>query len=115
MDERLKKALDISNYMVTLNNQKRLLKEKFYENSVHYCNGGQFSVTKELISFCFALQASGQEYTVLIDDNDIPIEIENLEEFLTDINSKYFEAANEYFAEYNKIKANRSVESIMDL
>ena len=82
MDERLKKALDISNYMVTLNNQKRLLKDKFYENSVHYCNGGQFSVTKELISFCFSLKYAGQEYTVLIDDNDIPIEIDDLEKFL---------------------------------
>lgn len=115
MDERLKKALDISNYMVTLNNQKRLLKDKFYENSVHYCNGGQFSVTKELISFCFSLKYAGQEYTVLIDDNDIPIEIDDLEKFLEDVNSKYFEAANQYFAEYNKIKANRSIESIMDL
>ena len=115
MDERLKKALDISNYMVTLNNQKRLLKEKFYENSVHYCNGGQFTVTKELISFCFSLKTAGQEYTVLIDDNDIPTEIEDLNKFLADITSTYFEAANEYLAEYNKIKANRSVESIMDL
>ncbi len=29
MDERLEKALDFSNYMVTLNNQKRLLAEQF--------------------------------------------------------------------------------------
>ena len=32
MDERLKKALDFSNYMVALNNQKRLLTEKYQEN-----------------------------------------------------------------------------------
>ena len=29
MDERLSKALEFSNYMVTLNNQKRILKEKY--------------------------------------------------------------------------------------
>ena len=29
MDERLEKALDISNYMVTLNNPTRLLKEQY--------------------------------------------------------------------------------------
>ena len=46
MDERLKKALDFSNYMVTLNNQKRVLKEKFFENRIYYYNGGQFSVKK---------------------------------------------------------------------
>jgi hypothetical protein len=52
MDERLEKALDISNYMVTLNNQKRLLKEQYAENLVFYHNGGQFTITQELISFC---------------------------------------------------------------
>ena len=31
MDERLEKALDFSNYMLTLNNQKRLLAEKYQE------------------------------------------------------------------------------------
>ena len=115
MDERLKKALDISNYMVTLNNQKRMLKEKYYENLVYYHNGGQFTVTKELVSFCFALQTAGQEVTILIDDNDIPIEIVDLESFLSEVTSKYFESANEFLAEYNKLKTSRSVESIMEL
>ena len=36
MDERLKKALDFSNYMVALNNQKRLLTEKYQENLKFY-------------------------------------------------------------------------------
>ena len=31
MDERLEKALDFSNYMITLNNQKRVLRERFEE------------------------------------------------------------------------------------
>ena len=31
MDEKLEQALDISNLMVTMNNQKRLLKEKYKE------------------------------------------------------------------------------------
>jgi len=51
MDKRLEKALEFSNYMVTLNNQKRILKEKFRENIVHYHNGGQFTVTQDLITF----------------------------------------------------------------
>ena len=115
MDNRLKQALDFSNYMVTLNNQKRILKEQYQNNVIHYHNGGQFTVTPGLVSFCQSLLALHQSNTVLIDDNDIPIEIDDLEKFLEDINSKYFEAANQYFAEYNKIKANRSIESIMDL
>ena len=53
MDERLQKALDFPNYMVTLITQKkkkkkRVLKEQYFENRIHYFNGGQFSVTNEL-------------------------------------------------------------------
>ena len=115
MDERLEKALDISNYMVTLNNQKRLLNEQYKENLIYYFNGGQFTITQELISFCQSLISMNQTGTILIDDNSLPIEIENLETFSTELYSKYFEAANEYLVEYNKLKKDRSVESIMDL
>ena len=33
MDQRLEKALDFSNYMVTLNNQKRVLTEQFKQDT----------------------------------------------------------------------------------
>lgn len=115
MDERLQKALDISNYMVTLNNQKRILKEQYQENLVHYFGGGQFTITQELISFCQSLISMNQTGTILIDDNGMPVEIEDLEDFAQSIYSKYFEAANRYLTEYNKLKINRSVESIMNL
>ena len=115
MDERLEKALDISNYMVTLNNQKRLLNEKYKENLVYYYNGGQFSITHDLISFCQSLTAMNVDTTILVDDNDIPIVVEELEKFNTEVYSKYFEASNEYLFGYNELKNNRSVESIMNL
>lgn len=115
MDERLQKALDISNYMVTLNNQKRLLQEQYQENLVYYFGGGQFTITQQLISFCQSLITMNQTETILIDDNGLPVDIENLEKFSYDIYSKYFEAANRYLVEYNKLKTNRSVESIVDL
>jgi|TARA_B100000035_G_scaffold87406_1_gene73414 hypothetical protein len=115
MDERLEKALDISNYMVTLNNQTRLLKEQYSENLVYYFNGGQFSITQQLVSFCQSLLSLKQQSTILIDDNNIPIEVEDLESFTNSIISTYFEASNRYLTEYNKLKKNRSIESIMDL
>lgn len=115
MDERLQKALDISNYMVTLNNQKRLLQEQYKENLVYYFSGGQFTITQQLISFCQSLLAMHQDSTILIDDNQIPIDIENLEQFTQELYSKYFESTNRYLTEYNKLKTNRSVESIVDL
>lgn len=115
MDERLEKALDISNYMVTLNNQKRLLREQYQENLVYYYNGGQFAITQELLAFCRSLISMEQTTTILIDDNDMPVEIADLESFSSEVYSQYFEASNEYLAKYNELKTNRSVESIMNL
>ena len=115
MDERLTKALDISNFMVTLNNQRRLLKEQYAENLIYYYNGGQFSITQQLISFCQSLIMRDQEETILVDDNNTPVQIADLEDFTNSLVSKYFEASNVYLTEYNKLKKNRSVESIMDI
>ena len=51
MDRRLEKALEFGNYMATLNNQKRLLKEKFLDQSVYYIDGHKFQITIELINY----------------------------------------------------------------
>lgn len=115
MDERLEKALDISNYMVTLNNQMRLLKEQYQNDIIYYFNGGQFTVKQDLVSFCQSLIALKQIETILVDDSGTPIEIEDLLEFTNNIVDVYFTATNKYLVEYNKLKKNRSVESIMNL
>ena len=113
MDIKLEKALDFSNYMVTLNNQKRLIHEQYLQNLVHYYNGGQFSVTQELISFCQSLISLEQEDTVLVDDNKQPIFVEDLASFTTSILNVYASASNTYLTEYDKIRKNRSVEGLL--
>ena len=114
MDERLQKALDFSNYMVTLNNQKRLLKEKFYEDLVYFTNGSQFTVSKELITFVgFLIETGNTTDIVLIDDNDIPVKIEDLTNFQDDILNLYFTASNSYNQAYQKLKTNRRVEKLV--
>ncbi len=115
MDERLEKALEFSDHMITLNNQKRLLHEKFLENSVHYINGGKFSVTQVLLNFCNTLLQNNQTETVLIDDNNTPIEIEDLQKFNDTLLNIYFTNINAYFTEYSKIKTKRTIEGIVDL
>ena len=115
MDERLEKALEFSNYMVTLNNQRILIQEKFQEQSIHYFNGGKFQATQERIAFVQSLISLNQTSTILIDDNNIPVEIEDLELFAQDLLSTYFEAANNYLKEYNNIKKNRNVEGLINL
>jgi len=115
MDERLEKALEFSNYMVALNNQKRVLKEQFREQSMYYYGGGQFTVTQELITFCkFLLDGHNKTNVVLVDDNETPIMVEDVQEFITDLTTTYFEAANQYHAEYEKLRKNRSVEKLVE-
>ena len=115
MDERLQKALEFSNYMVTLNDKKRVLQEQYEQDCVHYYAGGQFSVTQELISFCQSLVNLDQESTVLVDDNNQPIEVDPLADFLQNILTVYSAASNRYLTEYNKIKNDRSIEGLLEL
>ena len=115
MDERLTKALQFSNYMVTLNNQKRLIKEKFFEDLLYFENGCQFTVTKELITFVSMLVETGNDSdVVLTDDNDIPTKINDLSLFLENILDVYFSAANNYHTEYESLKTKRKIETLVD-
>jgi hypothetical protein len=113
MDERLKKALDYSNYMITLSNQKRILLEQYNNDLIYYFNSGQFTVSQQLVSFCQSLLSLKQTETVLVDDNGLPVEIENLEDFTKNILNVYFTASNRYLTEYTKLKKNRTVEGIV--
>lgn len=113
MDERLSKALEFANYSVTLANQRRSLKEKYLSDIIHYHNGGCFAVTKELINFVKTLIDTGNDTgVVLIDDNDMPVEIDDMQSFLETLLNQYFTASNEYYTEYQKIRKQRSVEGI---
>jgi hypothetical protein len=114
MDQKLADALEFSNYMVTLNNQKRTLYEKFKTEVIFYQNGATFSVSKELITFLKTLIDTGNDTdVVLVDDNNLPVMIEDLKSFFNDVMNKYFSAANSYYTEYQKLKNKRSVESLV--
>jgi hypothetical protein len=113
MDERLKKALDYSNFMITLTNQKRILLEQYNNDLIYYFNSGQFTVSQQLVSFCQSLLSLKQTETVLVDDNGLPVEIENLEDFTKNILNVYFTASNRYLTEYTKLKKNRTIEGIV--
>lgn len=115
MDERLLQAVEFSNFMVTLENQKRIIKEQYYESLIHYHNKGQFTIDSNLISFLQTLLSLNQTEAILIDDNELPIEIVDLKAFVLEVMNKYFQSSNTYLIEYNKLVSQRSVKGLIDL
>ena len=116
MDQRIEKAFETANYMATLSNQRRILLEEFSQKLVYYVNGGTFKITPELIAFTTTLVDKGHtDDTPIIDSNNYPIIIANVEDFCTNITSIYFESLNDFTLKYNDLKSKRKVRGLVDL
>ena len=114
MSSKLTKALEFANYRRTLNVQHNNLKAKVQTLLSYSINGGTFQIDQILISFVQTLLDQEHTEAVLLDIYNNPIKVE-LEEFLEEITSRYFEATNEYHAEYEKLKKSRKVHKLIDL
>lgn len=113
MDSRLKQALEFANYRQTLNNQLQELKILSQSRLIYSKNGGSFIVEQSLITFVKLLIDEGQDEVVLLDKNETPVLIDDLDGFYQDLLSRYFEVTNDYQAEYEKIRKSRSVKKII--
>ena len=108
MSEKLSQALEFANYRATLNNQRAILRARVDSLLSYSIDGCTFTIDPGLISFVKTLSDSGLETTVLLDIYQNPIQV-HVEEFLTEILSRYTEATNDYHAEYVKLSKARSV------
>lgn len=116
MDDRLKKALEFSNYRQTLAIQRTILKEKLEARLTYGYAGGVFYIDRSLINF--VQMCIDQERTTgipIIDMNENPILIDDLVKFKDEIFDRYFTASFEYMKEYEKIKKSRTIEKLLDL
>jgi len=113
MDEKLSKALEFANYTQTLEDKKSQIKEKFYQTTLYFFAGGQFTVDQTLLSFV-SLLLQKQNQAILIDDNENPIKIDDLKVFQDNILDVYFQATNEYFTDIQDIKRKRSIEKLVN-
>lgn len=116
MDERLRKALDFSNFRHTFSIQRKILKEKNEARLTYGHAGGVFKIDMSLITFVDMLINNGRKTDVpLLDSNENPILISNLEEFKNEILDRYFTSTLEYYKEYEKVKKTRSLEKLLEL
>lgn len=115
MNERLEKALEFANYRQTLNTQLHKIKIRTEGLLIISKNGGSFSVTQELICFLDYLNRQGLKQVTLLDQNNIPVQITDVSEFLNEVTVRYFEITNDYLQEYHTIKKARNTKSILSL
>jgi hypothetical protein len=115
MDDKLREALEFSNYRLTLNNQKLNLKQRMNTMLTIGYSNSMFTATLELINFVQHLLDKKVEQFVFIDDNDNPVLIKSLEDFHTKLFSAYTEALNEYYNDYEKLKKKRDTKGLVGL
>jgi len=115
MDDKLKEALEFSNYRLTLNNQKQnLIQRMNVQLTIGYSNA-MFTVTLDLLNFVQQLIDKKIEQFVFIDSNQNPVLITRLEDFHSKLFSAYAEALNEFYNDYEKIKKQRSTKGLVGL
>jgi len=111
MDEKLKKALDFANYNHTLFNQKKLAYQDFLDNCVHYCNAGKFTINRQLIAFVSGVTT---KELILLDDNNVPVKITNVDAFSKEIKKIYATQLENYYKKYTELTSNKTVQGIIN-
>lgn len=112
VDERLAKALEASNYRLTLNVQRENSKLKLKNHLVYSQNGGIFKITQDFISFVFVLSQS-KKSAVILDSNENPVKIDDLGDFYDSLLDIYQEGMNDYLIEYEKFKKLRTTAKVV--
>ncbi len=115
MDDKLKAALEFSNYRLTLNNQKQNLKQRMNTMlTIGYMNS-LFTAKLELINFVKQLLDLGVEQYIFLDDNETPTMVSDIKDFHDKLFSTYTEALNEYYVENEKLKKQRDTKGLVGL
>ena len=115
MDDKLKEALEFSNYRLTLNNQKQnLIQRMNIQLTIGYANA-MFTSTLELINFVQHLIDKQVEQFIFLDDNKNPVLVTTLADFHLKLFSAYAEALNEFYNDYEKIKKQRTTKGLVGL
>jgi hypothetical protein len=114
MDERLEKALEFSNYALTINNQKRNIRNRVEQLQVVHHLGGVFKANHETIAFIKTLIDLDKKESVVIDSKNNPITVRSLTELFDKLTNAYTSATTEFDIENEKLKKARNIKKVMD-
>ena len=114
MDKRLEKALEYSNFRMILATRQENLKTLMNNKLMLTYGGGLFKISPELISFLGMIVMGGGKDLILIDENDIPIKIEDPEDFATKAAAQYEQVVTQYYNSYQKLNEAREIRKVID-
>jgi len=114
MDDRLSKALEFSNYRITIENQKKALKARVSTLQTFMHQEGVWTADLATISFIHTLISSGETSSIIQDTRGNPVQVDDLAEFLKLLISTYNMAMNELSVEFNKLSKARNIKKLMD-
>jgi len=115
MSNDLEKAYEFINFRTTITNQKHLLLTQVEEKLTCYINGGIFRVEPGFIAFIGDILNSGYESAPILDVNNNPIMIEDLQEFKNNLLSSYMEVVYDYWHDWESIRTERDLKKIADV
>jgi hypothetical protein len=114
MDERLSKALEFSNYALTINNQKRNIRNRVAQLQIVHYLGGVFLANHETIAFIKTLMDLEHKSSIIIDSKQNPVNVKSLKELLDKLLNAYTSATTEFDIENEKLKKARNIKKVMD-
>jgi len=114
--EQLQTLISTAKLNQSIQEQRSIERHKFRQSTIVAHNGGMFTITPELLlhlRFIVAdLSPDDAASTIIIDDNSIPIRIDDCNQVLTEWTGIWRKATNQYATEYAKLKAIRTISSI---
>jgi hypothetical protein len=108
-EQHLEKALSFAKYQETLNQQRRLLKEQFEADTLLAHAGGLFRISQEWLG------GFDIDNKWVLDLNGTPVQVEDSAALLSAAKTAYRTALGQYGEQYQLLRRQRSVRSLVGL
>lgn len=103
----LDEMLEISNARAVYQHQVRMAEIKFRNACILGFAGGEFHIDPYLLGYLEHRVRVNVDKAVVLDVNNLPILITDLEDFLDIASSQYHSALNEYYDEVQRLRSTR--------
>lgn len=110
----LQDMLEISNSRATYQNQARIALLKFQNACTITIRGSDFRIDQNLLAYLHQRVQVNAEHAILLDINQMPVAVDDLEEFFDDASMQYHEALNEYYEEVIRLRSSRKPEKMAE-